>query len=124
MFTIRNEQMQAFSEAATKNFEVRMVAHLRQFFPERCAPMGEEEVRQEIRCGIERAATYGIVAERDVCHYIKLMFGLGRDFDRDSKLPWAQNVLTDKVLKDPATRIKHLYGLMVHKAGIGARKSG
>ena len=109
MLTIRKEQMDAFSHAALRIFECRMVAHLNRHFPKRCAKLGEDGVREWIRYGIERARTYGIVSERDVCKYIDVMFVYGRDFDTDRRRPWAGQILNDPVIMPPAVRTNRLF---------------
>jgi hypothetical protein len=106
---MRDEHMQAFTEAAVKDFEDRMVVHLNEFFPEQCEALGEAKTREAIREGIDRAARYEIVAECDVCKYIDLMFAFGRNFDTDPKLPWAGEVLNAPAIDDPTARINVLY---------------
>jgi len=106
---LRKEQMDTFSEAARKSFEDRMVAHLREVFPQRSKRLGEPRVRGKIQHGIERAGTYGITSERDVCRYIDVMFAYGWDFDTDSKLPWAGRILNDERFLLPEAKVNRLY---------------
>jgi len=108
MFKLRQEQMAAFTQAVLQNFEDRMVVHLNQFFPEQCTMLGEPKVRETIRYGIQRAASHGIVVERDVCKYLDLMFAFGPDFDQDPRHPWAAEILNDPKTTDPETRLKRL----------------
>jgi len=109
MMRIREEQMEAFSTKARATFENRMVLHLRRFFPQHCEALGEDGIRETIRHGIERARSYAIVAERDVCKYIDLMFGFDRDFDTDEGLPWARKILTDDAIGDSTVRTNALF---------------
>jgi hypothetical protein len=116
MLTIRAEQMKKFSEVAVKRFEDMMVVHLDKFFPGSFKATGEPKVRELIRYGIKRAASYKIQAERDVSRYIDLMMVLGADFDSDRRLPWAGEILRSR--NNPEQRIavllrtaeKHLRG--------------
>src|SRR5215203_5799575 len=96
---IRSEQMSTFSRAAVETFEDHMVVHLNKCFPAQCQAGGEQKVRETIRYGIERASTYGIKAQRDVCKYIDLMFVYGRDFDKDPNLTWPSAVLNDRAMR-------------------------
>ena len=105
---LRAKQMKALSNAAEQSFESRMVLHLRQFFPEQCKSLGEDGVRGQIHDGISAAATYDLVAERDVCKYIDVMFTIGWHFDQDPQIPWAREILTDDSVEDPTTRIENL----------------
>lgn len=94
---------------AVKDFEDRMVVHLGKFFPKHCEALGETKVREAVHEGIRRAGGYGIVAERDVCKYIDLMFAFDRGFDKDSRYPWAARILTDPAQKDPTAKVNRLY---------------
>lgn len=82
MFKIRKGMMEAFAADAVKDFEDRMVAHVRRLLPSACAA-SDASIRRRIRSGIERARAYGIVSERGVCMYVDTMFAYGDDFDND-----------------------------------------
>jgi hypothetical protein len=110
---MRREQIDRLSEAACKNFEDRMLVHLEKFFPQHVTALGEEKTRFLVRFGVERAKTYGIVSERDVCKYIDLMVSLGVEFDTDPKLPWASRILNDPSMKSPRFKTDTLF-----KAGL------
>jgi len=103
--TIRDEQVQAFSGAAVRTFKDRVALHVRRFFPDRCQALGEPGIHEIIGRGVDAALAYGIMAERDVCKYIDLMFVAGHDFDR---LPWAIEILKSPSVTDPAVRIELL----------------
>ena len=98
MFTVRREHMDAFDKDIARRFENRTVEHLNQYFPQECSKLGEDGVRDWIRHGVERAGRYGIVAERDVCRYIDIMFVYGRNFDTDARYPWAHRTLNTKAV--------------------------
>ncbi len=95
---IRNEQIEAFNEARVSKFEQYMYDHLRKWIPGQCAELGEEAVRQRIHDGIDRAARYDVFGQRDLARFIDLMFVLGPRFDRDSRYPWARDILADDKL--------------------------
>ncbi len=109
MLKIRPEQNEELSKVAFKDFEDRMVVHIKKHFSEHYKALGEENTRTLIQYGIERAATYEIVSERDVCKYIDLMVAFGPDYDQDHKLPWAAKNLNDENLNDPSVRINTTY---------------
>ena len=110
---LRREQIEVFRELMSKRFEDRMVAHLERHFPEQCRALGEAGTREAIQYGIEQAASYRIVAERDVCKYIDVMFAYGRDFDTDPKLPWAGAILRDETLGGPRDRVDRLCSVAI-----------
>jgi len=110
MLQIRNEQNEALEAQSRKDFEERMLVHLQKFFPDQCKQLGEEHTREAIWYAVERAETYEIVSERDVCKYTDLMFTYGQDYDRDRRVPWAHRILTDKSLKGkPTEKVNKLY---------------
>ena len=105
MFKMRREQMDAFREEALREFEDWVAGHVERCLPERWAALGEGGVREVIRLGVERAAEYGIVAERDVCKFVDLMLVFGVDFDRERG--WAREILAVK--GDPFARMRRLH---------------
>lgn len=107
MLQIREEHDAAFREEALIDYQDRMLMHLERFFPEHCEALGEENTRLLIEHGIERAATYDIVSERDVCLFIDLMLALGVDFDESDKYPWARELLTDENAPEPRIDAVH-----------------
>jgi hypothetical protein len=109
MLTMHPEQMTQFANAAYKDFENRMVAHLREFFRDRCEALTETGVRDEIRYGVRRARVYGFESELDACRYIDLMFALGSDFDADPNWVALQNTLQDRKNPDTNARMNRLY---------------
>jgi hypothetical protein len=60
MLKIRKEQMEVFEQAAIRNFEDEMVQHLKKFSPRHCDVIGEDNVREVIRLGIERGKKYNL----------------------------------------------------------------
>ena len=117
MLIIRKEQMEALEQAVLEGFEDRMVVHLQGFFPGRCAELGDDGMREMVRYGMERAKSYGIVNELDVCRYIDLMIFFGRDFDTDPETPWAGRILSMESLTDPTAKIDRLYEEEMKKLG-------
>ena len=109
MLKIRPEQFAVFQKASSEDFQDRMVSHIKQFFPQSMERLGEPGVRDLIRYGIQRSATYQFHLEPDVCNYIDLMVVFGRDFDRDPALPWASSILNDHALQGAAVRVSELH---------------
>ncbi len=114
MFRIRGEQKRAFREDALRDFEARVLAHVERCFPERHAELGTEEVRAMIRLGIEQAAAFGVVAERDVCKFVDLMLVFGAEFDRECD--WAREILGAATPKDPFAKMRLLWARALEEA--------
>jgi hypothetical protein len=107
--------MEALAQSQTERFELKIVSRLRQFFPD-CRNMNEAEGRELVRYGIERAAVYDIVSERDVAKYIGLLVVWGRDFEQSASDPWVISTLADITL-DPSYRV----ALLCEHAARGGR---
>ena len=109
MLIIRKEQIEFFKQYRLSLFENRMVKHLYTYFPKKCDALGEAMVRNFIRQGIDRTRIYGIRAEKDVSRFINLMLTFGKDFDTDSQLPWAQEILVEKKFDQRISVMDALY---------------
>lgn len=114
MLVIRNEQLNAFVQAAAARFEARAAAHLARLFPLHCAILGERAVREVVGYGVVRGERHGLTVERDLFLHLKLMMMLGSHFDDDPQLSWVGAILRDATLSDPTERIR-----LVHEQALG-----
>lgn len=112
MWTIRQDQAEAFRQHHLKKFEDEMVEHLQKFCPRYWSVMGEADGRRVIQLGIERARKYGFTNRGPVRFYIELMLLFGSDFDTDPQHLWASKVLNDPENLDPAVRAHRLFNAM------------
>lgn len=95
MLQIRREQVKTLQQASILEFEIKMLAHIKKFFPAHFEELGEDNCRELTRYGIEQGAKYGFVSERNVCKFIDLMLSFGVEFDKDPKQTWASRMLQD-----------------------------
>ena len=102
MLKIRAEQMDAFSAYMRKQFEDRMVEHLRSRFPRAVRHMQEEELRELVRKGVKRAEGYGVTQEFDVRRYLECTVEHGADFDVNPATAWAGKILSAEGLSGSA----------------------
>src|ERR1035437_7604303 len=89
----RKEHIAAFGQVSLRQFETSLAAHLRTKFPAECGSHAEEGLRQFVSAGIERAASYKVIAEGDVRRYLERMVIHGFDFDTNRRTHWAGQVL-------------------------------
>src|SRR6185369_13703282 len=82
LLTLRQEQTDLFARHELERFEARVIAHLRQYFPQRMASVSEQNARGLVRFCMERARRYGIVTERSLVLYISVAVALGSRFDQ------------------------------------------
>jgi len=108
MLIIRKEQFEALSKYMEESFVSRLVAHLKEFWPEKCQEVGEEAICKSIHNGIDFARKFGITMEYDVARYIDLMYEFGWSVDEKAPDPWAQQILTNMEL-DGSTKMDRLY---------------
>jgi hypothetical protein len=108
MLQIREEHMAIFEERERELFEKRVVSHLERIWPARCGSLGSPAVLAVVRAGMGSSRRYGIVAELDVVRYIDLAFLLGPNFDRDPRLAWAGESLSNAALR-PREKLDRVY---------------
>lgn len=114
MLVVRQDQMDALAEFQAREFEKRMLHNLGVKFPRQCAKLGEPTVREMIREGVARSASYDITAERDVSRFIELMFIIRRDFDRAEETAWSRPMLEDRAF-EPDARLRKVYWIARRK---------
>ncbi len=115
MLIIRKEQMDIFGRYMLKQFEDRMVLHLRSAFPKQTKDKPEPDLRLIIQLGIEKAASYDVEGEDDVQRYLGYMVIYGPDFDRNRQTSWAGDILRIENLhgKLKMDRIDERHGLLM-----------
>ena len=91
MLKIRREQQEALGRPFRQRFREELLRFVRDKAPG--ASAAEDEALVEY--AIARARRHGVVSCADVARYIAFMVTLGRDFDMDPNLPWAQAILRD-----------------------------
>lgn len=102
MWTLRQEQIEAFAAVRRRAFAERVLPLLRKHWPEECAALGEAAARERIESAVVRARRYGVVKEYDVLRFVNMTFALHEDFDTDERYPWAAAFLNDPGI--PGTR--------------------
>jgi hypothetical protein len=93
MFVIRKEMMEVFEAHMREQFIQKTLAQLQQVFPEAAQRKGPPALRALIESGMEKAATYQILSEREVMLFIDLMMELGPDFLQQPKYKWIETTL-------------------------------
>lgn len=109
MLVVRRAQIELFKAPLREPFVHRMVEHVKQYFPEDCAPLDADTLLEILRDGVIRAERLGFDTERDATRFLNLMFTFGRDFDRDPSLGWATRLLARASRANPASLMNRLY---------------
>jgi hypothetical protein len=108
MWTLRQDQLDAFEQWHLQKFEDEMVEDLKEFAPRHWKVIGEQTGREVIRLGIEQAEKHGFTNRGPVHFYIEMMFMFGSYFDTDPQYPWAAQILNDETM-DEMVRADRLY---------------
>lgn len=95
IFQLRDEHVAAMGQVAEENFFDRGAIHLRKTFPDTTAGMSDEELRERVRNGRNRAAPYGLRSEKQVMWFVDSAMILGETFDTGEVHPWARAILID-----------------------------
>jgi hypothetical protein len=127
MLIIGDDQMDALKRIAMKNFERRMIRHLKEFFPKKADSASEEQARAFIGHAISRAEEYGIVKERDVARYVILSTLFGAHFDSEKRYRWAKQILK-RIDLDAEAKLQGLFEATLQAQGQevepGERRNG
>lgn len=93
MLRIEPHQMALFRGEATRRFEERMTAHLRQRFPERTTSLPDERIVMAVREGRLRAESYEIVLEDDIRRFLEYFVTYGTQLDTADDARWISDIL-------------------------------
>jgi hypothetical protein len=104
--TIREEQMSVFVAERREAFVTQMMQHMREHFPDRTGAHQDDALSDQIRGAIERAKSYGLQSEKDLCRFLNLCGAYGWDFDSQPANEWMQQMLRDDAVSDPGERLR------------------
>jgi hypothetical protein len=107
MLKIKSSQIEALSRLQLDSFMDRVLTRLRKSFP-KARTISDNDGYELIQQGIERAAAYDIISERDVAKYVGLMLLWGREFDSVHTDSWVVSILRNPTL-DPGYKLDLLY---------------
>lgn len=92
MLQIRQEQWDSFAAQSLARYQQSLVTELRRAWPEAWDELGADGFGAQVRSGVERAQTLGIVLEYDATRFVNLGF-LFPDFEHDPGCAWIQDLL-------------------------------
>lgn len=108
---LRRAQLEVLAEERQGAFVEALGAHMQASYPEQCAALGEEGTRDAIAHGLARAEAHQLTRHEHIAQFVAVMFVLGRDFDTDARIPWAEAALGDTRRHDAGRRIATLVNL-------------
>lgn len=110
MFRIRASQFHKPTEERVRQYDLRVLEHLKKHFPRRCESLGDEATMTIIKNGRVRASQFRIISQRDVCRYISLAIAISPDFDHQE---WALAILAST--NTAKEKIDRLYQHGIHR---------
>lgn len=123
MWTIRQEQTEAFRQHHLQMFEDEMVAHGKEFAPTICKVIGDEQVRVAVRAAMRKANGYGFTNKGPLRLFVELMFLYGSAFDTDPQYQAVGHILrgsTDQMIRAEQIHLGYL-DYLEKVSGPGAR---
>lgn len=93
MLRIRPEQMKVLEADVLNRFNQEMLEHSKEFSPELCNIIGDEQLRVALKQAMKRADEYGFTNRGSVRLYVDMMFLFGSDFDTDPQYPELVEIL-------------------------------
>ena len=103
---IRLAQLAAMRQHGSGAFATRMMAHLRQHFPEELASLKDGHLLAAVEEAIQRGHRHGLTSARDLCRFLNLCAVFGWSFDDDQRLRLVWN---DPATADAAVRLERVY---------------
>ncbi|WP_437677025.1 hypothetical protein [Sorangium sp. So ce131] len=83
---ITAEQMRVFVRSADRAWVDELCQHLRAHHREAVARLGDEQLREEVARGIERARGHALYARSKVGFFVALLFEIGPGFDEHPRI--------------------------------------
>lgn len=62
-----------------------------------------------VSLAVDRAKSYGLRSERDVCRFLNLSAVLGADFDRLPDFKWIADELSSRDVSSPSARLDRVF---------------
>jgi hypothetical protein len=92
MIVIRAEQLAAMAESGLVR---QILEHVAEFFPDGCATLRPDALREHVDQAIAQARGHGLTKGPHICLFVDLVLLFGHDFDAQ---PWAAGILRDPEL--------------------------
>ncbi len=93
MFIIRKEQEQVFNENAFASYIKEMIQHCKEFSPELCATLNDDQLSIAIHKAIQRANMHDFTQRGPVRLFIEMILLFGSDFYSDPQYPWIREII-------------------------------
>lgn len=86
MLIIRQSQMDILQEHAEEDFVRRVMAHLREKQDAETYQLNDQQLRERVKFGIEKARGYDLTWEEPIAFFVQLMFAVSPIFDEQENI--------------------------------------
>jgi len=93
MLIIRDEQMDVLRAHMRRQYEQRIVKHLREKFPDRTKDLPDKRIRDAVQNSMKKAESYGLEYEDDIRRFIEYLVIYGTKFDTQEETRWIGDIL-------------------------------
>lgn len=115
MLRLSPAQLQAIEQAQVHTSYNQLAAHCRTYYPDAVSHLSDTALIEQLQHCQQRAQAYGLTSRRDLYRFVNLALSFGWEFDRDAKLPWMRQYLTDPRVDSPALRLELLVQYAIHR---------
>ena len=105
MLVIRQEKMDVLQEHAEEDFVKRVMNYLRKEQDAETYQLNDEELRERVKFGIEKARSYYLTWEQPIGLFVQLMFSISPNFDRQENI----NTVLTEIYEEPNEKMDYLW---------------
>lgn len=105
---IRDEQLRRMGAALFDEYTQKVLAHVRELFPQRVAAAGPDAARKLVDKALARGKELGFTTEKNLLLWTDLYFAIGADWEEREGLRWLRQLAQDRS-EDQSARIYLIY---------------
>ena len=113
MLKIRQEQCDVMAKGEQDRFKQRLQRELRTEYTQKVAAMSEQQLKEFVETGVNKATAYNIVVKCEVMDYLVILLHHGVDFEQQPEHKQALSILIDPVAKGDS-KLLQLENLLVN----------
>lgn len=112
MFKISSKQLAACAEVSTQSFADKVTRHLASALPSEIEKVGVAAIQDMVQRGVERAASLGITAKKDVCLFLAAGAALAGEIGAEPDLSRFADLLGPESPLDAAAKVQQLWSIV------------
>jgi len=120
LLTVRAAQLRALESELHRERLEGLCRHLRAHFPDALAATDQTALIAGVESAVKRARRYELTSLRDVARYLNLAVVYGWDFDRQAEHAWMRELLEDRGVTNPSSRLSLLVDRCIRRRGVEA----